>query len=83
MATDKKASFEDFFFGNQQDDLRWGKKRSDCDITFYKALKTKDKWGPFNAFAAESVAAVLNSYDEDINYRFFDRQIKDWVGDAY
>lgn len=83
MATDKKASFEDFFFGNQQDDLRWGKKRSDCDITFYKALKTKDKWGPFNALAGESVAAVLNSYDEDINYRFFDSQIKDWISDAY
>lgn len=74
------TSFENFFFGSQQPGLRWGKGR-ESDITFREALRVSG--GAPNALARESVAAILNSYDEDVNYRFSDSQIKDWVSDAY
>ena len=74
------TSFEVFFFDSPQADLKWGRKRLD-DMTFRQALGICG--GASSALARESVAAVLNSYDEDINYRFSDSKIKSWVSSAY
>lgn len=74
------TSFEVFFFDSPQADLKWGKKRLN-DMTFRQALGICG--GTSSDLARESVAAVLNSYDEDVNYRFSDSQIKSWVSSAY
>jgi len=74
------TSFESFFFKSQQPTLRWGRTKAN-DITFREALTVSG--GSSSALARESVAAILNSYDEDVNYRFSDSQIQDWVSNAY
>ena len=83
------ASFENFFFGGQQVGLQWlvktsGKAKekfiSQQDITMQQALELTG--GAEAALARQAVAAVLNSRDEDVTYRFTEAQIKEWVTEA-
>ena len=83
------ASFENFFFGGQQSSLKWlvktpgkGKEKfvSQQDITMQQALELTG--GAEAALARQAVAAVLNSRDEDVTYRFTESQIKEWVTEA-
>lgn len=55
------------------------------DITLAEALALKDGQTAPGAYALarEAVAAVLNSLDEDITYRFRVNEIKEMVQDAY
>jgi uncharacterized repeat protein (TIGR01451 family) len=79
-------SFEDFFFGGQNDDIDWKVKTSVNgrdkfqtvdDITFMQALELTG--GDAAALARGAVAAILNIRDEDVTYRFTEDQIKAWV----
>ncbi len=83
------ASFENFFFGSQQSGLKWmvkapgkGKEKfvSQQDISMQQALELTG--GAEAALARQAVAAVLNSRDEDVTYRFTEAQIKEWVTEA-
>ena len=83
------ASFENFFFGGQQSSLQWlvktpgkGKEKfvPQQDITMQQALELTG--GAEAALARQAVAAVLNSRDEDVTYRFTEAQIKEWVTEA-
>jgi uncharacterized repeat protein (TIGR01451 family) len=83
------TSFENFFFGGQQSNLKWlvktpgkGKEKfvSQQDITMQQALELTG--GAEAALARQAVAAVLNSRDEDVTYRFTEAQIKEWVTEA-
>ena len=83
------ASFENFFFGGQQSSLQWlvktpgkGKEKfvSQQDISMQQALELTG--GAEAALARQAVAAVLNSRDEDVTYRFTEAQIKEWVTEA-
>jgi uncharacterized repeat protein (TIGR01451 family) len=79
-------SFEDFFFGGQNDDIDWTVKTSQRgrdkfqtvdDIRFMQALELTG--GDAAALARGAVAAILNARDEDVTYRFTEDQIKAWV----
>jgi uncharacterized repeat protein (TIGR01451 family) len=83
------ASFENFFFGSQQSSLKWsvktpekGKEKfvSQQDMTMQQALELTG--GAEASLARQAVAAVLNSRDEDVTYRFTEAQIKEWVSEA-
>ena len=83
------ASFEQFFFGAQKPGLNWkvkttasGKEKfaTAQDITMEQALALTG--GVEAALARQAVAAVLNSRDEDVTYRFTESQIKEWVSEA-
>lgn len=84
------ASFEQFFFGSSQPGLNWkvkivnggGKEKfsTQQDITLMQALELTG--GDSAALARQAVAAVLNSRDEDVSYRFTEAQIKEWVTEA-
>ncbi|MBU3724075.1 MAG: DUF11 domain-containing protein [Burkholderiaceae bacterium] len=83
------ASFETFFFGGPKPGLNWkvkttanGKDKfaASQDITMEQALALTG--GGEAALARQAVAAVLNSRDEDVTYRFTESQIKEWVSEA-
>ncbi|MBU3719426.1 MAG: DUF11 domain-containing protein [Burkholderiaceae bacterium] len=83
------ASFETFFFGGPKPGLNWkvkttanGKDKfaTTQDITMEQALALTG--GSEAALARSAVAAVLNSRDEDVTYRFTEAQIKEWVSEA-
>lgn len=80
-------SFEQLFGINQ--DTWEVKSRGDTvikgDITLAEALALKDGQTAPGAYALarEAVAAILNSLDEDITYRFSVNEIQEMVRDAY
>ncbi len=83
-------SFEQFFFGSAQPGLNWkvkmvnggGKEKfvTQQDITLMQALELAG--GDAAALARQAVAAILNTRDEDVTYRFTESQIKEWVTEA-
>ncbi len=83
-------SFEQFFFGSAQPGLNWkvklvnggGKETfvTRQDVTLMEALELTG--GDSAALARQAVAAVLNTRDEDVTYRFTESQIKEWVTEA-
>ncbi len=83
-------SFEQFFFGSAQPGLNWkvkmvnggGKEKfvTQQDITLMQALELTG--GDAAALARQAVAAILNTRDEDVTYRFTESQIKEWVTEA-
>ena len=84
------ASFETFFFGDPKPGLNWkvktinggGKEKfvTRSDITMMEALDLTG--GDAAALARQAVAAVLNTRDEDVTYRYTEDQVVEWVSEA-
>lgn len=77
-ASYKNASFEVFFFGQQEASLNW---RNKTDVTMSEAVKLS-AGGQF-ALARDAVAAVLNAERDDVNYKYTVAEVQSMVRDAF
>lgn len=79
------TSFEQVFFGTNADPWSWTDsslgKKAVGDVTLTQALGLQG--GGKYALARDAVAALLNSFDEDVSYRYTGTQIIKWVNDAF
>ena len=77
-ASYKNASFEVFFFVDQEASLNW---RNKTDVTMSEAVKLSGG-GQF-ALARDAVAAVLNAERDDVNYKYTVADVQSMVRDAF